>query len=367
MPSHTHRIFVRTASRHYPVCLGYGLLERSGSLLPVGAARRLYVISSPRVWRLWGRVFRRGLRRAGIHSELLLLDDREEQKRLATLERLARELLRRGADRGALVVALGGGVVGDVAGFLAASYMRGLDYVQVPTTLVAQIDSAIGGKTGVNLREGKNLLGAFHQPALVLVDPQTLATLPKAEFSAGLYELVKYAVISDTALFGFLERHLETVKNGEPRALLYVIERAIRQKARVVSADERERHQRRILNFGHTFGHALEALARYRGLRHGEAVGWGMLMATRLAERLGRIKPAEAERIARLVRAVGRLPRLGRVSPRRLFAQLHADKKRRGEALVFVLPQRIGRVAVTVGVPRAALLRTLKEFLGSDR
>lgn len=363
----TRRIFVQTASRRYPVYLGYGLLERSGPLLPRRNAQRLYVVSSPRVWRLWGPAFRRGLRRAGIYSELLLMDDREEQKRLATLERLARGLLRRGADRSALVVALGGGVVGDVAGFLAASYMRGLDYIQVPTTLVAQIDSAIGGKTGLNLREGKNLLGAFYQPALVLVDPQTLATLPQGEFNAGLYELVKYAVIGDTALFRFLEQHLEAVKHGQPRALLYVVERAIGQKARVVSEDERELNQRRFLNFGHTFGHALETLARYRGLRHGEAVGWGMLMATRLAERLGRIQPADAGRITRLVRAVGSLPPLSRVSPQRLFTQLHADKKRRGDALVFILPKRVGQVEARADVPRAAALRTLEEFLGRAR
>lgn len=365
MPSGTQTILVRTASCSYPVYVGYGLLERSGRLLsPAGSARGFYVISSPRVWRLWGATFRRGLGRAGIHPEVLLMDDREQQKSLGTLERLARRLLRRGADRGAVVAAVGGGVVGDVAGFLAASFMRGLDYIQVPTTLVAQIDSAIGGKTGVNLPEGKNLLGAFHQPCRVLVDPQTLTTLPTREFHAGLYELIKYAVIGDKALFRFLERRLDVVKKRQPRAVVHVLERAIRQKARVVGQDEREQDQRRILNFGHTFGHALEALARYHNLRHGEAVGWGMLIATRLAQRLGRVPTAEAERIVGLVRAVGSLPRLPRVSPGRVYGQLHADKKRRGDALFFVLPQGIGRVEITADVPRAAVLHTLEEFLG---
>lgn len=358
-------IVVDAKSRRYPIFLGYGLLERTGALLGCSqVSRRLYVVSSPRVWRCWGRALSRGLRRGGIRVELLLMDDREQRKSLAAVERLARGLLRRGADRAALLAAVGGGVVGDVVGFLAASYMRGVDYVQVPTTLVAQIDSAIGGKTGVNLREGKNLLGAFHHPCAVLVDPRTLATLPEREFNAGLYELIKYAIIGDAALFAFLERHLEAVKKRQPRTLQYVLYRAIRQKARVVAQDEREGNQRRILNFGHTFGHALEALSSYRRFRHGEAVGWGMLMATRLAHRLGRAGPAEVGRIVKLVRRVGSLPPLPRVSLERLLAQLRADKKRRGDALFFVLPERIGRVTVTADVPRAALRRTVEEFLG---
>lgn len=320
------------------------------------------MVSSPRVWRHWGRSFRQGLVRADLRAAVLLMSDREEGKQLATVERLARQLVRQRADREAVLVAVGGGVVGDVTGFLAASYMRGVDYVQVPTTLVAQIDSAIGGKTGVNLPEGKNLLGAFHQPRLVVVDPETLETLPVGEFRAGLYELIKYGVIGDTGLFRFLERNLEAVKRHEPRALSYVLPRAIRVKARVVAADERERNLRRILNFGHTFGHALEAVTGYRRFRHGEAVGWGMLMATRLAERLGRIATSEATRIAQLVRSVGSLPPLPRVTPDHILEQMQADKKRRGAALFFVLPRKVGRVELTADVPPRAVRSTLKEF-----
>lgn len=303
-----------------------------------------------------------GLRHSGVHAELLLMDDREEKKSLGTVEKLARALVRRGADRTALLAGLGGGAVGDVTGFLAASFMRGVDYVQIPTTLIGQVDSAIGGKTGVNLGEGKNLLGAFHQPCAVLVDPQVLATLPAPEFSAGLYEVIKYAVIGDTTLFRFLERQFAAVKRRQPAALHYALRQCIRLKARVVARDEREQNLRRILNFGHTFGHALEALTHYRGLRHGEAVGWGMIAATRLAERLGRIRPAEARRILSLVGAAGRLPVLPRLPAEQILAQLYADKKKRDEVLFFVLPRGIGRVEVTADVSRAALLSTLRSL-----
>lgn len=367
MPSLRGAIQVRAASRRYPVYVGYGLLGRSAAWLPGARVSRLYVISSPRVKRLWGERFRQQLARRGMHPAWLLMKEGEEHKSLATVERLARALVRRGADRTAVLVALGGGVVGDVVGYLAASFMRGVDYIQVPTTLLAQIDSAIGGKTGVNLPEGKNLLGAFHHPAMVCVDLETLGSLPRREFNAGLYELIKYAVIGDPALFRFLEQRLASVQAQELQALAHVVARGIRQKARVVGRDEREHNQRRILNLGHTFGHALEALAGYRHLRHGEAVGWGMLMATRLAERLGRIRSDEAGRIAGLVGSVGDLPPLPRVRPHRVLAQLYADKKRRGDTLFFVLPERVGRVRVTCDVPRRALLRTLEEFLTHSR
>jgi 3-dehydroquinate synthase len=322
----------------------------------------VFVVSSPRIWRPWGRKLAAGLRAAGIRTETLLMDDREEVKRLATLERLAGKLLARGADRGALLVALGGGVVGDVTGFLAASYMRGVDYVQIPTTLVGQVDSALGGKTGVNLRRGKNLLGAFHQPLAVLADPRALSSLSARDFRAGLYEVVKAAVIGDPTLFRFLERRMKAVLAREEAALRTILARSIRLKARVVARDERERGPRQVLNFGHTCGHALETLTGYRRLRHGEAVAYGMLAATALATRLGRISAREAERIAAGVRAVGGLPALPRLSPERIYAQLQADKKRRGAEPVFILPRGVGRVEIARDVPRAALLAALREL-----
>lgn len=358
------KLWVRTPTARYPVWMGAGLLAAAGTQcrrLKSGGGR-VFVISSPRVWSLWGRQLARSLGRAGLQSRTLLMDDRETSKRLATVERLAEELLKRGADRGALLAALGGGVVGDVAGFLAASFMRGVDYVQIPTTLVAQVDSAVGGKTGVNLRSGKNLVGAFHHPRAVLADPRMLVTLADRDYRAGLYEVVKCAVIGDARLFRFLEREMPAVVARQPRALARSIEAAVRLKAAIVGQDEREAGRRRLLNFGHTFGHAFEVAGGYRSLRHGEAVGWGMLAATRLSVRLGMLGSSEAARITSLVRAVGKLPLLPRVPAVKLYEQLFADKKKRGRELRFVLPRAIGRAAVVDGVDRGAVLATLCEL-----
>lgn len=361
-------IRICTPSASYPVWVGEGLLGQVGwrlrRLRP--RCRRLFVVSSPRVWSLWGTEVGRGVRAAGLRLDALLMDDREENKRLATVERLADELLRRRADRGSVLAALGGGVVGDVAGFLAASYMRGVACLQIPTTLVGQVDSAIGGKTGVNLRGGKNVLGAFHQPLAVLVDPRTLGSLPAREYRAGLYEVVKCAVLGDPVLFRFLERSMKAVLARDTRALGTVLRRTILVKARIVARDEREQGPRRALNFGHTVGHALEALGGYHGLRHGEAVGWGMILATQLAARLGRVSPTAADRIIALVRAVGRLPRPPRVSPERIYEQLFADKKKQEADLRFVLPRRIGRVEIVGGLPRAAVLASLRELASAS-
>jgi len=357
-------LWVRTPTARYPVWVGSGLLAQSGqrikSLRP--GCRRVFVISSPRVWRHWGAKLAPGLRAAGIRAEALLMDDREQAKRLATVEGLAEKLLARGADRGALLVALGGGVVGDVAGYLAASYMRGVEYVQVPTTLVAQVDSALGGKTGVNLRGGKNLLGAFHHPLAVLADVRTLDTLPAREYRAGLYEVVKCAVLGDAALFRFLQRNMASVLARRPQALRRALARALRVKARIVGRDEREHGERRLLNLGHTFGHALETLSGYRNLRHGEAVGWGILAATQLSHRLGLLPERDARRILRVVASVGRLPALPRAKPERVYAQLFADKKKAGKELRFVLPRRIGRAEVIEGVPRGDVLAVLRDL-----
>ena len=354
-------IWVRTATARYPVWVGAGLLRESGRRLQRlrPGCRRLYIVSSPRVWALWGTELARGLQAAGIRVEALLMDDREEKKRVATLERLAAELLARGADRGAILAALGGGVVGDITGFLAATYMRGVSYLQIPTTLVGQVDSAVGGKTGVNLPAGKNLLGAFHHPLAVLVDPRTLESLPAREYRAGLYEVVKYAVIGDPILFRFLEENMASVLARQAPALETILARSIRLKAQIVGQDEREQNLRRILNLGHTVGHALETLSAYQGLRHGEAVGWGMIAVTHLAERRGKLSAAAAQRIISLVRAVGRLPRLPRVSAEQVYEQLFADKKKREAELHFVLPRRVGQVEIVGGIPRSDVLASL--------
>jgi 3-dehydroquinate synthase len=354
------KISVRAANGKYDVLCGRGALRElprvASRIRPDGA---VFVISSPRVWRHWGSRIEALLgsrRRATI-----LIDDGETAKNLTTFERACRDLVRSGADRRALVVAVGGGVVGDVAGFVAASYARGIALVHVPTTVVAQVDSAVGGKTGVNLPEGKNLVGAFYPPMAVVADSGTLTSLPPREFRSGIYEIIKYGVIGDARLFQFLEEKLEKVLRRERPALTYVIERSIAQKARVVSEDEHESGLREILNFGHTFAHALESATGYRIFLHGEAVGWGMIAAARLAVEKEMLSPRDEERIARVIARVGPLPEWPSIPPAQMIAAMQADKKTRAGRLRFVLPERVGVVRCGVEAEEEMLVRVLRE------
>jgi 3-dehydroquinate synthase len=354
------KISVRAANGNYEVLCGRGALRE----LPRVVSRLernggVFVISSPRVWEHWRARIEKLLARA--RRATILMDDRETAKNLSTVERTCRELVRAGADRRALVVAVGGGVVGDVAGFVAASYARGISLIHVPTTVVAQVDSAIGGKTGVNLPEGKNLVGAFYPPKAVLADLELLRTLPPREFRSGIYEVIKYGVIGDPKLFAFLEQKIEKVLRRNPAALEFVIERSIAQKAHVVSEDEHESGLREILNFGHTFGHALESVTRYKKYLHGEAVGWGMIAAARLAVEKGMLSSQEEERITALIARVGPLPVWPTILPARLIAAMQADKKTRAGRLRFVLPERIGQVRCGVDADSEMLERVLRE------
>jgi 3-dehydroquinate synthase len=319
----------------------------------------VFVISSPRVWRHWGARVERLLSSA--RRATILIDDAETAKSLSTVERACRDLVRAGADRRALIVAVGGGVVGDVAGFVAANYARGIALIHVPTTVVAQVDSAIGGKTGVNLPEGKNLVGAFYPPMGVVSDPGFLTSLPPRDFRSGIYEIIKYGVIGDPTLFQFLEGKLEKVLRRERAALSFVIERSITQKGRVVSEDEHESGLREILNFGHTFAHALESVTRYRTYLHGEAVGWGMIAAARLAVEKGMLPPRDEERIAKVIARVGPLPEWPSISAAQLIAAMQSDKKTRAGRLRFVLPERIGTVRCGVEAEEEMLVRVLRE------
>ena len=321
----------------------------------------VFVLSSQRVWRHWGRKIIAASGRNGVRATILF-DDSESLKNMATVERLCRQLVRAHADRGAVLVAVGGGVVGDVCGYAAASYLRGVRLVHIPTTLVGQVDSAIGGKTGVNLPEGKNLVGAFYPPALVIADPATLATLPDREFRSGIYEVVKYGVIGDPRLFSYLEQNVEKLASGDPAALDFVIPRCIRMKARIVEQDEREAGLREILNFGHTFAHAFETATSYRRYLHGEAVGWGMIAASRLGVRTGDFSSAEAARVERLVRQVGPLPPLPRANGKRLLEIMGADKKTRGGKLRFVLPLKIGKVETGADLPPEMIRAVLADL-----
>jgi 3-dehydroquinate synthase len=336
-------IRVASSSGSYQVLCAHGALARVRELSGKGgSSSRVFLISSPRVWDHWGEQ----VAGTGRHKRIggtILFDDSEAEKRLATVERIARGLISLGADRHATLVAVGGGVVGDVAGFVAATYLRGVRLVHVPTTLVAQVDSAIGGKTGVNLPEGKNLVGAFYPPELVVTDPEVLSTLPHRQYRAGLYEIIKYAVIADPVLFEFLARHMLALLRRDRAALEYVIPRCLRIKAKIVGKDERESGLRQILNFGHTLGHALETATGYRRFLHGEAIGWGMLAATLVAVALNRIHDNHASRIIRLVMSVGPLPKLDGISAGGLKPIVAGDKKSRDGRARWVLPRRIGK------------------------
>lgn len=353
------KISVRASTSRYDVLCGRGVLRELPRVVSrVRGDGSLFVISSTRVWRRWGR--RVGKLLGGSRRATILIDDGERAKNLATVERACRDLVRAGADRRALVVAVGGGVVGDVAGFVAASYARGIGLVHVPTTVVAQVDSAIGGKTGVNLPEGKNLVGAFYPPKSVVADPELLSTLPPREFRSGIYEIIKYGVIGDANLFAFLEANLDKILRRESTALNHVIERSVAQKAHVVSKDEHESGLREILNFGHTFAHALESVTHYRKYLHGEAVGRGMIAAARLAASRGMFPLRDEERLAHLIARVGPLPSWPPVLATRLIEVMQADKKTRAGRLRFVLPERIGRVRCGVEADQ----KTLRQVLG---
>jgi 3-dehydroquinate synthase len=354
------KIRVRAANGSYDVLAGRGVLGHLPRVVArVGNKNAVFVISSPRVWRHCGARIEKIL--GASLRKLILMDDAETAKNLSTVERACRDLVVAGADRRALVVAVGGGVVGDVAGFVAASYARGIALVHIPTTVVAQVDSALGGKAGVNLPEGKNLVGAFYPPKAVLADPELLRTLPAREYRSGIYEIIKYGVIGDAKLFRFLEERMERLLRRDSAVLNHVIERSIAQKARVVSEDEHESGLREILNYGHTFAHALESVTRYRKYLHGEAVGWGMIAAAKLGVAAGMFPAGGAERVVRLIRSVGPLPAWPAAGPARLVSAMQADKKTRDGRLRFVLPERIGKVRCGVEVSSSDLLSVLRD------
>jgi len=332
-------VTVNTPPRPYPIDIGPGHLSKIGPLLDASAfPRRRIVVSSSAVWQLHGRTVKQSLGDA----EIVLIPDGERNKHLKTVARVYDALVDLGADRGAGIVAVGGGVLGDTAGFAAATFLRGIALAHVPTTLLAQVDSSIGGKVGVNHPLGKNLIGAFHQPRHVIVDPLALATLPRREFRAGLYEVVKYGATSSAHLFALLESSVREIFTRAPDALVPIIAESCRIKALVVAEDEREAGPRRVLNFGHTSAHAIEAITKYRRFRHGEAVAYGMLVAAEVA--VGR-DPAAAmmrDRLRALVRTLGPLPAIGDLNAKEVVAIARRDKKVVEGRLHFVLATDIG-------------------------
>ncbi|MGQ9511901.1 3-dehydroquinate synthase [Thermodesulfitimonas sp.] len=356
-------VSVALGSRSYPIYVGPGILREIGSFARRHlSGERILIVTNPTVAPLFAAVVEESLAAAGFGVRRAEIPDGEEYKTLATVATLYDAALGAELERGDTVLALGGGVVGDIAGFLAATYMRGVAFVQVPTTLLAQVDSSVGGKVGVNYPQGKNLIGAFYQPRFVLADVRTLATLPLREVRAGLAEVIKYGVIYDAAFFTWLETHLEALLQLADAAVEQAVATSCAIKAAVVSADETEKGLRAILNFGHTLGHALEAATRYERFVHGEAVAIGMVFAARLAKRLGYFEPAGVERIAALVRRTG-LPDTipPDIAPEALLDAMRRDKKVAAGQLTFILPEAIGRVRIARGVPTDVVRSVLVE------
>jgi len=312
----------------------------------VASAEKVAIVTHPRIVRLYGRKIMDALKKTGLSPMMFTVPEGERNKTLAQVERIYDLLIHHRFERSSLLVAFGGGVIGDMTGFAAATFLRGIPYVQCPTTVVAQVDAAIGGKTGVDHPRGKNLIGAIYQPSLVVVDPTLLMTLPKREFISGLAEIVKYGVIQDPMLFDFMERNSGSILNRDLKSLTYCIQRSVEIKAAIVASDERELGLRKILNYGHTFGHAIETVSGYRKYKHGEAVAIGMMAAVRMADQLGMGDHLLFARLEDLLHALGLPTRFPRLNPIEVMKVLYSDKKVVSGEVHFVLPEKIGSVCV---------------------
>jgi len=338
-------IAVDLGERRYKVHVGHGLAGALPERLAAFRGRRFVVVSNRRVWSLHGRAVERGLRRLGPLTRVLIPDG-ERHKSRETLANVQDAFVSAGLGRDAVVVAFGGGVVGDLAGFAAATHMRGIDLIQLPTTLLAMVDSSVGGKVGINHPKAKNLIGAFHQPRAVVIDPALLATLPARELRAGAYEVLKCGILGDRALFRSLAEAPIGLVGWGREEIETAIAAACRIKAEIVEKDEREGGLRRVLNLGHTLGHGLEAVTRYRRFTHGEAVGWGLIGAAAIARRKGLLHDSTAEAIADAVDRIGSRPRLSDLPAAEILAAVAHDKKARRGRVPFILPAAIGRVVI---------------------
>ena len=352
------RIEVPTPSRNYSVLLEDGILDRVGAVLDeLKLPARRFVVSSPLVWRLHGPRLAKSARKV----EPIIVPDGERVKQLPTVSRIYDALVKATADRSSTLITLGGGVIGDMAGYAASTYLRGIPLVHIPTTLLAQVDSSIGGKVGVNHPLGKNLIGSFFQPHGVLIDPSVLGTLPRREFRAGLYEVIKYGVTSSASLFDRVARETKAIFDRDPAALLPIIAESCRIKASVVAQDEKESGIRRILNFGHTAGHAIEAVTKYKRFRHGEAVAYGMLVAAQIAVTRGAFAETERKALADLIASLGPLPPISDLSAAQMLDAIRHDKKVVAGKLHYVLPTAIGAWVIVDDVTekeiKAALMK----------
>jgi 3-dehydroquinate synthase len=357
-------IAIKTPSASYDVIIGSGLLRNLSSRLArlnKDKPFRPFVITSPEIWALWSKPFLASFKTP---PTVLLHPSGESHKRMSAVEALAQQLALAGADRDALLIAFGGGVIGDITGFLAAIYMRGIRYVQLPTTFLAQVDSSIGGKTGVNLLAGKNLIGSFNHPQAVLADTDLLRTLPPAQLRAGLQESIKAGIIYDARLFSYLEKNASEILAKKPseKALTHVVAASVRVKADVVNKDEKELGLRMILNFGHTLGHAIEAATNYKQLLHGEAVAWGSIAALHVALSRGTITPAQADRITKTILRYGPLSPF-KATAAKLVALTYSDKKNRSGKRAYVLPLGIGATQIIYDITDAELQAAAQSML----
>ncbi len=342
---------VELGDRSYDILIDSGILSRIGErLLPFNFSPTIAVISNPTVFNLYGNIVMKSLKKAGFEASNIIIPDGEEYKDYFWTYHILTELLSRGIDRNSCLLALGGGVIGDITGFVASIYMRGIHFIQVPTTLLSQVDSSVGGKTGVNHPIGKNMIGTFYQPRLVLIDIDTLTTLHEREVASGISEVIKYAVIWDANLFEFMKRHCHEILKMSKSHFQYIIKRSCEIKAQVVSEDEKESGLRAILNYGHTIGHAIETETGYRIFLHGEAVAIGMCLEARLSETMGLLDKQEALRIKLIIESFGlpsELPANIKIS--KLITHMRFDKKMEAGQIKFILPEKIGKVIIKKG------------------
>jgi len=361
------KVMVSLGERSYDIMIGHGILSALGDAASrLGLGPKEMVVTTTGLWPRYGKAVQDSLAASGFDICVAHINDDEESKSLQTVMSLYDRLVEKEFGRDSVITAVGGGVVGDVAGFAAATFMRGMRLVQVPTTLLAQVDSSIGGKTGVNLPSGKNLVGAFHQPTLVWTDVSTLKTLPERELRSGLAEVIKYAVIADPQLLHILEEKIQSLSEASSDTLIEIISRCCLTKARIVEQDEKEHGVRSILNYGHTFGHALESLTNYTQFTHGEAVALGMTVAARISCAIGATDQATAEKQERLISAAGLPTRIDRlIDPQSVVLQLIRDKKRLAGQTRWVLPKIIGEVFLTDEVPLDVVLRVVKDLTTS--
>ena len=358
-----HSVHVDLGPRSYRIAIGTAMLERVGALVDSCCpAQHAVVVTDENVEQPHAMTVAESLQAAGLQTDLVVLPSGESTKSIEMAETLWQRCLSVETSRQSVILAVGGGVIGDLAGFVAATYARGLRFLQIPTTLLAQVDSSVGGKVGINLPGAKNMVGAFWQPSGVLIDTATLNTLPAREYRAGLAEVVKYGVILDEEFFEYLERTTDDIQQRNPAILIDIIERSCQLKAKIVAEDEREESgQRAILNYGHTFAHAFEAMTGYRELLHGEAVAIGMLCASRLAERLGRIDRVATVRQAELLAKLDLPTSVPPLDRTKLLEAFRRDKKAEGGNVRFILPSRIGEVELVEGVDPAEAIAALND------